>query len=308
MELEINPKQLRGFYYVANTLSFAKAAEQLFVTQPAVRMQIDALEDMCGIRFLSRDGRKLRLTEAGNALFAYAGQLVEVLSEAERTVLNLVEHPQGSLRLGTSKTWARYLMPTYLLRFGRLFSGVAIRLEEGGSREIVQGVLQGLYDIAIVGRVPYNERLEVLPFSGQHADELVLAMHPNHRLAGKQTVTASDFKGETLILKERGSATRDVIDQYFKDRGFSPSILLETSSAPCIKDLVKRKEGVSILTYLSIEEEERQGRIAAVPFEDDGLWLNIDIVVRKGGHRTESTSRFLSFLEECGEELLLGEN
>lgn len=305
MPLDINPKQLKVFYFVAKNLSFKKAAEELFVTQPAARMQIDALEQHCGMKFFCREARRLELTEAGQALYPYAERLVELLEEADEVVTNVKTHPRGILRLGTTKTWARYLMPAYILRFRRVCPEVDIRLEEGSSQEMALSVLHGLNDIAIVGRVPYDEHLEAIPFPGQHADELILAVAPDHRLARRETVSAADVCEENLVLKEKGSGTREVVDRYLAERSCTPSVLLEAGSAPFIKDLVKRGAGVSILTYVSIEEEERQGRIVGVSFEGQGLWLNIDIVLRKGGYRPLATQRFLDFLAETGEELLL---
>jgi DNA-binding transcriptional LysR family regulator len=306
MTPEINPKQLKVFYHVARSLSFRKAADDLFVTQPAARMQVDALEEHCGAKFLSREGRKLELTEAGHALYRYAERLVELLSEAEQTISNIKSHPRGSLRLGTTKTWARYLMPLYMLRFHRLYPELDIQLEEGSSNEMALNVSHGLNDIAIVGRVAYDDDLEVIPFPGQHADELVLVVRPDHPLAGRETISAEDLKSERLILKEKGSGTREVTDQHFRAKGFEPSTLLEASSAPFIKDLVRRGAGISILTYLSIEEEERQGRLVGISFEDEGLWLNIDIVLKGTGHRSGAAREFLGFLLENGEDLLAG--
>ena len=117
MRFDLNLKQLKVFYFVAKHLSFTRAAEELFISQPAVTMQISALERQYGLALFSRKKNELSLTEAGSVLFPYSEKLVELGFEAERALFNLKANPHGLLRIGTTKAFARYLLSPYILRF-----------------------------------------------------------------------------------------------------------------------------------------------------------------------------------------------
>ena len=167
MYFDLNLKHLKVFYYVAKHLSFTRAAQELFVTQPAVAMQIDALEKHYGVRFFTRHKRQLALTEAGEALYEYAERIMQMAFEAHRTILDMKEYPSGVLKMGTTKTWARYLMPTYILRFQKLFPEIQIELQDGSSEDMAMSVIYGQNDVAIVARVPFDSRLGGHPLPRQ---------------------------------------------------------------------------------------------------------------------------------------------
>jgi DNA-binding transcriptional LysR family regulator len=298
MQFELNLKQLRLFYHVARNLSFTKAAQEMFITQPAVQMQVTNLERQYGVLLFERKNRKITLTEAGASLYSYARQIMTLAFEAEQMLMNLKEHPCGILRLGTTQTWARYLMPTYVLLFQKRFPEIRIQLAEGSSEEMAASVVQGVNDVAIVGRVPYVDALEAMPFPGHERDELMVTVSPRHRLAARSAIDLAELRGEPMILRERGAGTRQVVTQYFEERGFSPTVLLEAASAPFIKDLVAKGAGVSILTKVSLEESIRSGALKGISLEGGGLFLPIDIVFQRRGSRAPAARAFLDFLLE----------
>lgn len=296
MHFDLNLKQLKVFYYVARHLSFTKAAEELFVTQPAVTMQIDALERHYGTRLFTRERKNLSLTEAGAMLYSYAERIMILAFEADQAMLNLKMHPHGVLRIGTTKTWARVLMPGYILRFQEKFPELRIQLDEGSSDEMALSVVYGRNDLAIVGRVDYDERLEVIPFPGHEKDEVVFVVPPDHPLAGRETVTMAEVAPLPLLLREQGSGIRRVIVEHARACGVELNVMLEASSVPFIKDLIRKGAAVSILTRISVEEELRAGTLKAVSFAGDGLAIDIDLVVPRGGYRSPAVRSFLEFL------------
>jgi DNA-binding transcriptional LysR family regulator len=281
MRFDLNLKQLKTFYYVAKNLSFTRAAEELFVTQPAVTMQVDALERHYGTRLLTREKKNLALTEAGALLFSYAERIMLLAFEADQAMLNLRTHPRGVLHIGTTKTWARVLMPSYILGFQERFPDIHINLDEGSSEEMAASVIYGRNDLAIVGRVPYDARLEILPFPGHETDELILAVHPDHPLATRTAVSFADIQGEPLILREQGSGIRHVIVRQAEEQGLNLNVLLEAS-----------------LTRISAEEEVKAGIIAAVSFAEGGLWVHVDMALPREGHRTAAVRSLLEYLTE----------
>ena len=306
MYFDLNLKHLKVFYYVAKHLSFTRAAQELFVTQPAVAMQIDALEKHYGVRFFTRRKRQLALTEAGEALYEYAERIMQMAFEAHRTILDMKEYPSGVLKMGTTKTWARYLMPNYILRFQKLFPEVQIELQDGSSEDMAMSVIYGQNDVAIVARVPFDPRLEVIPFPGREKDELVLVVHPKHRLARRKRIYLREIVDEPLIIRGRGSGIRDVVMRRAEELGLHLSVMLEAGSVEFIKAMVMQGAGVTILTTVSVEEYVRSGTLKAVHLADPGMWLDVDLVIRKEGYRPFAVRSFLEFLAEYTAQLAGG--
>ena len=301
MRFDLNLKQLKVFYFVAKNLSFTRAAEALFISQPAVTMQISALEKQYGLRLFSRKKNELGLTEAGEVLFTYAEKVMEIACEAESALFNLKANPYGTLRVGTTKTFARYLLMPYIIKFQQAYPRVRIQLDEGSSEEMTLGLLYGRNDIAVVGRgAPLENRLEAIPFPAHETDPLVLVIPPGHRFAGHNEVSLEEVAEEPLILREKGSGTRHVILRHFEEKGISPKILLEAGNVGFIKDLVGQGAGVSIVGLISVQEEVSRGELQAIPIEG-GLAIHIDVVVPRGGHRPEVVRSLISFLLEEGQ-------
>lgn len=296
MRFDLNLKQLKVFYYVAEHLSFTQAARDLFITQPAVTKQIDSLEHHCHTRLFSRERQKLTLTEAGQILFSYARQIMNLAFEAEQAVADVSANPHGVLRLATTKTFARYLMPPHILRFHEAFPKIRIQLDEGSSADMTASLLSGRNDLAVVGRIPYDPRLEATPFPGHQADELMAVFHPGHPLVGRPSVTLEDIREEPLLVREKGSGTRRLILERFEEQGIEPRILLEAGNVGFIKDWVARGVGIGILGMMSIREELEQGLLAAVPLATGGFVIHIDLVTPREGYRPMAVRSFLGFL------------
>jgi len=296
LRFDLNLKQLKVFYFVARHLSFTQAAKELFITQPAVTKQIDALEQHCEARLFVRERSKLTLTDAGDVLFSYAEQIMRLAFEAERAVSNLRTNPHGILRIGTTKTFARYLLPSYILRFHQAFPLIQIQLDEGSSQDMAQSVVHGRHDLGVVGRVPYDQRLEFIPFPSHEADDLMVVLHPEHPLANRERLDLEDIREEPLLLREKGSGTRRLILERFRERGIEPRILLEASNVGFIKDWITRGVGIGILGLMSIREELNQGLLAAIPLATEGLAIHIDLVIPREGYRPMAVRSFLGFL------------
>ncbi len=306
MHLDLNLKQLKVFYYAAKHLSLTRAAEELYVTQPAVAMQLKSLEAHLQTPLFHRKNNRLELTEAGSLLFGYAERMVHIALEAEQALIDLRQTTGTMLRVGTTKTLARYLMPSYIPHFREQHPEIHIQLGDGNSKELMQSVLAGRIDLAIVGRVPYDPEVDFLPFPGHEADELLLIVAPDHPLAGKESVRLAKVSGESFILLPRGSGTRQTVERAAAERGVHLRVLLEAGSPDFIKDLIERHVGLSILSQVSIDEEVRRGTLAGVHFSDGGLYVNLDILLPKDRIRRPAVSAFLGFLEQRSPELGAG--
>ena len=187
MHLDLNLKQLKVFYYAAKHLSLTRAAEELFVTQPAVAMQLKSLEAHLQTALFIRKNNRLELTEAGSLCSGTLSEWSTSPMKPNGPCMDLKQTTGAILRIGATKTLARHLMPSYIPRFQELHPEIHIQLGDGSSRELMDSVLEGRIDLAIVGRVAYEPDLDFMPFPGHEADELMLTVMPESPTRDKAT-------------------------------------------------------------------------------------------------------------------------
>ena len=152
----INFNQLRVFHQAAKNVNFTAAAKKLYITQPAVTSHIKLFEDFCGLKLFQKRGRKIYLTDEGKALYDYARKIFEYEKEIEALIDDMKELKRGKLRLGTSKTYARYFMPFLVTSFHDSYPHIKIHLDEGSSLEIINSLLDFRIELAVIVRVEDN--------------------------------------------------------------------------------------------------------------------------------------------------------
>lgn len=297
MRFDVNLKQLKTFYYVGRYLSFRQAAEALHITQPAVTMQVRSLEEHLGARLFAREGNRVALTGPGVVLFRYAERIMELATEAEQAVERARDPVGVTLRIGTTRVYARRLLPPCLLAFREACPAVQVQVSEGSSAEVAVGCLHGQNDLALVGRVVADERLETRPFPGVPREELLAIVPPDHPLAGREAVSAVDLGGQPLILREPGSAARERVLGRFREEDASPTVLLEARTVDFIRDLVRTGAGIGITGRLGVQDDLDSGTLRGIPFDRGGLAVRIDLVVPREGLRPRPVEAFLDFLK-----------
>jgi DNA-binding transcriptional LysR family regulator len=291
--MELNLTQLRAFYFAATCGSISRAAEELFISQPAVSMHIRALEDHYGIKLFIRKKKRLELTESGKKLYEVAEKVFQSVREAEEMLLQESDLVTYVLRIGSTKTLVRYFLGEYIARFRETFPKIQIQIDEGSSEKMVRSVLENRNDLAITGRVPYDSRLKIIPFI---QDELVLLAAPTHPLCRKKMISIEDLQGENVILREKGSGTREVIQGIFKARGIVPSSFIEAGNVDFIKELVKMGKGITLLARMGVDPDLRRGDLRALPLREGPLVLDIDIVISNERKLSKADDAFLDIL------------
>jgi DNA-binding transcriptional LysR family regulator len=292
--MQINLNQLRAFYLAARERNITKAAETLFVTQPAVTMQIKSLEASLSLKLLRRRGKNIELTDAGKALFDYALRIFEIVEEAEYVMKGYADLRGGSLTIGTTRSFARHLMPGLLSRFQERFPGVRVTLRVGSSQEIADGVVEYKYDLGIIGRLPFPSKLRILSYS---KEEFCLVTPPRHRFASREKVSVKELKNEPIIIRESGSGSRYAILSFLDAYGVTPSVLVEASSVEFIKEYIMKGRGVSFLYRPEVQLETNLGLVVPVDLEEGPILINTDIVFPGEGELSPATRAFLSMIE-----------
>lgn len=245
------------FRSVAARLSFRKAAEELYLTQPAVSLQIKALEEEMGVQLFDRTGARIALTEAGKVLLDYARQASLLLAEAERQIAALRGEHAGKLALGASTTIAQYVLPRLLGEFHRNHPRVQPTLISGNTEEIVEAVVRQKIVLGMIEGPARSRDVKTEPFL---EDELVLIAPCAHEWAERKIISASELAAAPQLMREQGSGTRHVIEIALNRQGVKRSALqigMELDSTEAIKSAVEAGLGVGFVSRWAIAKDLR---------------------------------------------------
>ncbi len=289
----INFNQLRVFYHAARYQNYTVASKKLCITQPAVTAQVKLFEDHCSLRLFKKKGRKIYLTDQGRTLYECAKKVFEYEKEIDDVIEDMRELKLGILRLGTTKAYARYFMPYLISGFHETYPKIKIHLDEGSSLDMIHSLLDFRNEIAIIAKAEDNPDICFTPFS---QEELVFLVAPGHRLAQKGPVVFKELAEEPIIMKETGSGTRKLVSELFAKNDCVPDVLMETSNAEFIKQLVQRGEGVSFLVREAVVPELREGKLLEVPIHGQKVFLDVSIAYLKDQPLSPPARAFLDIL------------
>ena len=295
-------RRLQVFYTVARLLSFTKAADSLHMTQPAVTFQIRQLEEFFNTRLFDRTHNKISLTEAGQEVFAYAERIIGLYNEMDNQVRKLTGDVIGVLVIGASTTIAEYRIPTLLGDFQQKFPDVRLRLKVSNTVGIVHMVENNEIDVGIVEAPVTNKNLVVKVC---WCDQLMLICPPDHELADEKTVIAEQVQPYPFIAREEGSGTREVISNYFDQRGLDFGDLkttMEFGSPESVKSAVEAGLGISIISETTLNKELKLGTLRAISLKPPMI-RPFSIVYQRQKFRLRAMEEFLEFAEEHCEDI-----
>jgi DNA-binding transcriptional LysR family regulator len=287
-------RRLQVFYTVAKQLSFTKAAEQLFMTQPAVTFQVKQLEEHYNTRLFERSHGRIALTPAGRLVMEYAERILGLNEELETRVGELTGAVSGPLLLGASTTIAEVILPQVLGEFKARHPQVQAYMTVGNSETIEHRVADHSLDL---GLIESPSHLPSLHTEVCCEDELVMICAPGHRLARLASVTPEQIVAEPYVSRESGSGTREFADQYFRRNHMSPddlNIIMELGSGEAIKGVVETGAGVSVMSRARVVKELKLGVLVALPLEPR-LIRTLSFVHPKEKFRSRLLTTFIEF-------------
>jgi DNA-binding transcriptional LysR family regulator len=286
--------QLRGFVTVARTGSFTRAAEELFLSQPALSLQVKALEKSLGQPLFERHGRRILLTPAGRILLRQANHILELVEQADTEIVALKGLAGGELVIGTNDSNCLYVLPDLVRRFRVQFPAVELHLTNSHSTQVVDWVIEGKVDFGLVTLPMMDASVESRPLF-QRRDVLVCA--PGHPLCAQAAVTPEEIVTHPLLLLDKGSVSRGLFDQTLAKAGLLPQIVMEVGSIEVIKRYVEIGLGVSVIPRFTAEQEIREGRLHTAQLD----WLpacSVGVIQRRRGYLTPAARTFLDLLEQ----------
>jgi DNA-binding transcriptional LysR family regulator len=296
-------RKLEVFCRVYELKSFSRAAEASLLSQPTVSEHIRYLEDLLEVRLFDRLGREVAATRAGELLYGYARRILSLTREASRSLELYRGKVAGSLELGGSTIPGQYILPVLIGSFKTAHEGIHIRLVVADTRAVADMVLDGTLELGVVGARIKNSRLT---FDRLFDDELVLAVPPDHPWASRRAIRLDELAEATFIMREPGSGTRMATLSRLEEAGFDPEdlrVMAEMGSTDAVRQAVKARVGVSIISRRAIADDVRFGLLRVVSVENLGLARHFYLVTHKGRSLSPVAQAFVDFLRENHGEL-----
>jgi DNA-binding transcriptional LysR family regulator len=296
-DLPFTLDQLRILKAIAAEGSFKRAADSLYVSQPAVSLQVQNLERQLDVPLFDRGGRRAQLTEAGHLLLSYGDRILALCQETCRAIEDLQNLQGGTLIIGASQTTGTYLMPKLIGIFRQSYPDVAVQLHVHSTRRTCWSVMNGQVDLAIIGgEVPLElqSTLEIEPYAD---DELALVLPVFHPLAQKDVVQREDLYKLGFIALDAQSTIRKVIDQILVRGNIDPRLLkveMELNSIEAIKNAVQSGLGAAFISVSAIEKELKLGALKRVSVENVVVKRTLSLILNPNRYRSKASEIFIS--------------
>ncbi|HUP95943.1 MAG TPA: LysR family transcriptional regulator [Burkholderiales bacterium] len=287
-------RRLQVFYTVARQLSFTKAAEQLFMTQPAVTFQVKQLEEQFNTRLFERTHGRIALTPVGRLVMDYAERILALTEEMDARVADISGSIAGPLLLGASTTIAEFILPQVLGEFKGAHPEVQARMMVANSETIVNRVADHTIDVGLIESPSYLPSLQNEICCD---DELVAICAPDHVLAKRTSVRAQELAAIPMVRREPGSGTREFTDNYFRENGLALddiNLLMELGSPEAMKGVVETGIAIAIVSRATIAKELKLGTLVAIPLAPR-LMRTLSVVHPREKFRSRLLTTFVEF-------------
>ncbi|MGH7276356.1 MAG: selenium metabolism-associated LysR family transcriptional regulator [Candidatus Rokuibacteriota bacterium] len=289
--------RLEVFAKVAELASFSRAAEALSLTQPTVSEHVRTLEDELGVQLLDRLGRGATPTRAGQLLLGYARRLLALSREARQALDQFQGRMSGELVVGGSTIPGEYVLPALIGRFKTKYPDILLSLLIGSSRQVMEWVEEGRAEVAVVGAPPGPKTLASRELM---ADELVVIVPPGHPWAARKSVMLADLKSEPLLVRERGSGSREALERALADAHTALSglrVVGEMGSTQAIKQAVRSGVGIALVSKRAVEDECRASLLHCVKLRDLRVARAFYLVTHRDRTRSPLAQAFVEFVE-----------
>lgn len=269
--------QLETFIEVARHLSFSRAAEKRFRTQPAISAQIRALEEEIGVRLLDRSGGKVAVTAPGKVFLQYAEDAIQARRAVVNSLAEMERVPRGEIVVAANEGTCLHILPEVFAEFKKQYPNVGVMVNRSEHKQVLESIVDNSIDFGIVSLPVPDKRLTTVQI---HRDEVVMIVAPQHPLAKVKSVTLAQA-GEYPLLLPKAGRTRDAIEQLFDDRHIKTTISMELDSSELLKRFVAADVGVGFIARSNVQEDILAGVLAAIPISDAQIRRDLALVFRK---------------------------
>lgn len=299
--------KLKVFCTVAETKSFSKTSEIIHLTQPAVSLQIQALEEIYETKLFDRSSSFINLTPAGEIFYRYAKDILNLYAEAEKEIGKITGLIKGSITIGASTTIGNYVLPAVIADFKKNHPKIKINVFIGNTKRVVDLLNSGGIDIGLVEGETSKHKMKTDPII---EDELAFIVPPLHTWAKKKVVSILEVTKEPFILREEGSGTRQMIEKYLSSHGINTGdmrIALVLGSTESIKEAVESGMGISIVSRWAARKEVKYGSLKLITPKEEKILRNFSLIMQKNAVLSHAVDEFLAYLKSYPYDNLLSE-
>ncbi len=289
--------KLKIFCTVAETKSFTRTSRIVHLSQPAVTLQIQALEEFFETKLFEKTEGTIILTPAGKILYNNAKHILEHYSEMEKDINKITGMMKGGVTLGASTTLGNYILPRIIIDFKKVHPKIKIKMFVGNTERIEDILASGFIDFGFVEGKTLKSKIKTEPVM---SDELILIVHPKHPLTRKKAVSFLDITREPFILREEGSGTRQIMEEYFQSHGISIHdlhIALVMGSTESKKEAVEAGIGISIVSRWAVKKEVEDGRLKIVNLKEGRIPRSLSLIFSKKSHLSHAAKEFILFVK-----------
>jgi DNA-binding transcriptional LysR family regulator len=289
--------KLKVFCTVADTKSFSKTSEIIHLTQPAVSLQIQALEEKYETKLFDRSSSTVTLTPSGEILYKYAKEILALYSSAEKAIGKQTGIIKGSLTIGAGSNIGNYILPSVITEFQNMHPKIKLYLLVGNTKRVMELLNSGNIDLGLVEGDVAKQKMIVKKLI---SDELLLIVSPGHPWAKRKEVSISELAKEPFIIREAGSGTRQIIEKFLGRHGLSlhdMRISTVLGSTEAIKDAVENGLGISIISRWAARKESKYGTLHLLGIKEEKMIRDFSLVMNKNSVTSSSLEEFLTFLK-----------
>jgi DNA-binding transcriptional LysR family regulator len=261
----ITIQQLEALIHLVAERSFSRAARKMFLTQPSLTKHIKNLEDAVGAKVINRLNTGITLTFQGKLLYEYALKVMGLREGIKEKILKSMEKESGTVDIIASTIPANYILPGILGEFNRNYPKIKVFIKTVNSEEALDMVINRHAELGFIGKKPLSRKIHSEPI---WKDRLVIAVSGAHRWSEKSSITAKDLMEEPFVTREKGSGTREILENYLKGNAgpdFSLNIIAELGSSEAIKEAIIAGLGVSFISIHAIRRELEQKLLVEIP-------------------------------------------
>jgi len=299
---QVTIHQLELFLVAAKLGNFSRAAERMTISQPAFSAQIIKLEKILGSPLFERVGRRIELTEAGRVFQGYSESIISSLREGKQAVDDMREHVVGTLRIGASTTIANYIMPDYLRAFRKSYPACNVHMMVSNTYQVEQALLRNEIDMGLVeGPVTHSQQISIHLF---RQDELVVVFSGVHRWRKRRKIGISDLQDEPLIIRERGSGTRNVFMEAMSKANAPLNIAMELGNTEAIKRSVEAGIGVSVISKSAVERELKEKTLFMARIDGYPIERILSVIMVRNKYISNPLKAFMDLIDLMGDSSL----
>ena len=296
----MNLNQLKIFYSAVKAGNFSVAAGDLCITQPAVTKGIQRLQEHYELKLIDHIGKKLLLTDAGEALYAIAEKIFEMESHADEIIRDFQQRKRGHIRILSSESFGDYYLPQVIIPFCKAYPQVKVSMDILPTDLVVENTASLNCDIGFISYPVEHEKLTVRDIL---EDKLVIITSRSHPLARKTMLKPHDLQGQALIMHEKGSAPRRAIEAFIQRHAITVNIPMELTSNRAIKRAVEHGIGIALISQKVAEEEIEEKRLKAIPLADPSFTRKFYLIHHKEKYISESLQRLMDMVFKWAAEI-----